>query len=735
MEKKDYPLLNLSCASCAAKVQKTLQETKGVSAVAVNLASAKAHIEFDSSVVTAEQLQKAVQDAGFGMVIEEPSEELNNNIEQAHIDKYSSLKRRTTWAIVLSIPLVVIAMFAMHHSYANYAMLILATPILAIFGRNFFIGAWKQLKHKSANMDTLVALSTSVAYIFSLFNTFYPSFWTDKGLKADVYYEAAAVIITFILIGKLLEERAKGNTSAAIRNLMGLQPKTVTIIDANGNQVETAISKVKVGDKLLVRAGEKIAVDGKVESGSSFVDESMISGESFPSEKNEGSEVFAGTINQKGSFRFIADKVGDKTVLAQIIKVVQQAQGSRAPVQKHVDKIAAIFVPTVIVLALITLAVWVIFGGENNLSQGILSLVTVLIIACPCALGLATPTAIMVGMGKGATEGILIKDAEALETAKKITAIVLDKTGTITEGKLSVVDVWWNNNIMPDEKLFDLIYNTESSSDHPMSLSIKDYLKKNVVNNYTLTTQNIAGAGITAQLDGVNYYSGNEKLLASKEIRINSKQRHWIDEQLLQARSLSFFANDEQVLAIFAVSDSIKPTSIDAIASIKKLGIKVFMFTGDNEKTAAAVAKKVGIDNYKSGGLPSEKADFIKELQAKGEIVAMVGDGINDSGALATANVSIAMGKGSDIAMDVAKMTIISSDLNKIPEAIKLSKKVVSTIKENLFWAFIYNLIGIPIAAGILYPLTGFLLNPMIAGAAMALSSICVVTNSLMRLK
>jgi Cu2+-exporting ATPase len=511
---------------------------------------------------------------------------------------------------------------------------------------------------------------------------------------------------------------------------MGLQPKTVTIVHEGGHQMEMPIASVKVGNTLLVKPGEKIAVDGTVSSGNSFVDESMISGEPIPVEKTKNEKVFAGTINQKGSFQFVADKVGGDTVLAQIIKMVQEAQGSKAPVQKLVDKIAGIFVPIVIIIAILSFITWIILGGENGLTHGMLALVTVLVIACPCALGLATPTAIMAGVGKGAENGILIKDAESLELAKKVNAIILDKTGTITEGRPLVIDTLWLKN---DESQLPVLLSIEKQSEHPLAEAVVKHFQ-----NITLLPvehfESITGFGAKAQVSEQTYFIGNAALLKANNISIDLSLKNTATNWLTQANTVIYFADGKQTLAIIAIADKIKQTSIDAISQLQAAGIEVYMLTGDNPSTAKAIAKQVGIKNYKAEVLPAHKADFVKELQKQGKVVAMVGDGINDSNALAQADVSIAMGKGSDIAMDVAKMTIISSDLSKIPQAIKLSKHTVATIKQNLFWAFIYNVIGIPIAAGILYPFNGFLLNPMIAGAAMALSSISVVSNSL-RLK
>jgi Cu2+-exporting ATPase len=622
----------------------------------------------------------------------------------------------------------------MEWEYANYFSMMLSAPVVFYFGRSFFINAWKQAKFGKANMDTLVALSTGIAFLFSMFNTFFPEFWHARGLHAHVYYEAAAVVIAFISLGKLLEERAKSSTSSAIKKLMGLQPKTVKVI-TNGKETEIPIASVQVGNVVQVHPGEKIAVDGKVKNGSSYVDESMISGEPVPVEKVSGMSVFAGTINGMGSFQFEATKVGENTVLAHIIRMVQQAQGSKAPVQKLVDKVAGIFVPTVIAIAIITFITWLILGGENAFTHALLTSVTVLVIACPCALGLATPTAIMVGIGKGAENNILIKDAESLELAHKVNVVVLDKTGTITEGKPVVTDLLWNVEKSVQEWLTNILYSIESRSEHPLAQAVAAKLKETHARSVDLTDfSSLTGSGVQAQHDSILYSIGNRRLVDSRKVLVPTSLEATVSTMEAQAKTVVYFTDDKTVLAIIAIADKIKETSREAIASMKRRGIEVYMLTGDNEQTAKAVSEQAGLTQYKARLMPDDKANFIKSLQKEGKIVAMVGDGINDSQALAQADVSIAMGKGSDIAMDVAKMTLITSDLRSVPKALNLSSNTVRGIRQNLFWAFIYNLIGIPLAAGLLYPVNGFLLNPMIAGAAMALSSVSVVSNSL-RLK
>lgn len=727
--KRQIPVLQMGCASCANRIASTVQALNGIVSAEVNYASAMLSLEFLPKIITLSEVQKAVQDAGYDLFIEDDTND-SETLASIQEEKMTTLKTKTIWALLLALPIVIIGMFFMEMPYANEIMWVLATPVVFGLGSRFFINAWKQARHRTANMDTLVALSTGVAYIFSVFNTLFPEYWHQKGLHGHVYFEAAAVVVAFILLGKWLEENAKSNTSTAIKKLMALQPNEVTLWLDNEQQKVIPIAQVKVGDKLLVKPGERIAVDGVVISGDSYVDESMLSGEPIPVLKMANEKVWAGTLNQKGSLVFKAVQIGSETLLAHIVKTVQEAQGSKAPVQKKVDFIASIFVPVVMAIAVLAFVLWWTLGGENGFTQGILALVTVLVIACPCALGLATPTAIMVGVGKGAENGILIKDALSLELAQKIDTIVLDKTGTITEGKPKVTDELWST---VDSHLRSILLSIESQSEHPLAEAVVHYLQgvpMVPITNFVSVT----GQGVRAKVEGEEYFVGNPSFLKANQIKINEDflQKSTIWEA--EAKTVIGFANATNVLALLAISDEVKPTSVTAIRELEQMGIAVYMLTGDAEKAAQAMAAQTGITHYKGGVLPQQKADFIKELQAQGKTVAMVGDGINDSTALAQADVSIAMGKGSAIAMEVANMTLMTSDLHKIPQAIRLSKATVATIHQNLFWAFIYNVIGIPIAAGILFPFNGFLLNPMLAGAAMALSSVSVVSNSL-RLK
>ena len=731
LTKRTFPVTGMTCAACASSVETILQYTDGVKSANVNFATNTVQIEFTDET-DAENLNQALTAIGYGLIISD--ENTSKVVAEVQAEEYQLIKSRTIWSGILTLPVVVIGMFFMDWELGRWISLILTIPVLFYFGQPFFSGAWKQAKFRKANMDTLVALSTGIAFLFSLANTVYPEFWLSRGVMPHVYYEAATVIITFITLGKLLEARAKSNTTSALKKLMGLQPKTLKA-KIDGVEQEILIEAVQKGYEIIVRPGEKIPVDGSVISGNSYVDESMISGEPLAVEKKKGEAVFAGTVNQKGSFSFIAEKVGSETLLSQIILRVQEAQGSKAPVQKLVDKIAGIFVPVVISISILTFAVWMFVGGDDAFTHALMNSIAVLVIACPCALGLATPTAIMVGVGKGAENNILIKDAESLELAHQVNAVILDKTGTITSGKTSVTNVEWATENGENEYA-PILLAIESASEHPLAEAVvKALTEKNISPTLIQNFQSITGNGVEAKSEsGNHYYVGNQKLLSSKGIELDSDSLTTAETWRNEAKTVVFFANESEVLAIIAIADQIKESSKAAIETLKKEGIEVYMLTGDNAQTAKAVAEQVGLTDFRAEVMPSDKSDFVKELQAKGKIVAMVGDGINDSEALAQADVSIAMGHGSDIAMDVAKMTIISSDLQAIPKAFNLSKLTVNGIHQNLFWAFIYNLIGIPIAAGVLYPINGFLLDPMIAGGAMAFSSVSVVLNSL-RLK
>ncbi len=726
MIKRNYQITGMNCAACAARVEKALNRCEGVEEATVNFSSSTARVTFDSERCDVDRLRQAVLDAGYDLLVDSTVNELENEQKKA----YQRLKRRMWGAIALSLPLMVIGMFFMHMPHANAIMFALATPVVFVFGAQFFKGAWRQLRHRSANMDTLVALSTGIAWLFSVSNMLFASWWEARGIHPHVYFEASAVIIAFILLGRTLESRARQNTSSAIRNLMGLRPVTVTVRDDRGERI-IGVSDIRQGDTIVLHPGERVAVDGEVIDGTSFVDESMLTGEPLAVAKHQGDKMYAGTMNTTGALTYKAVKVGDDTVLARIIRMVQDAQGSKAKVQHLADRISAIFVPVIITIAAVAFAVWMICGGDDAFSHALLAAVTVLIIACPCALGLATPTAIMVGIGKGASEGILIRDAEALETAPKVTAVLLDKTGTVTSGRPTVTDTITYRNV---ESANDILTSIERLSEHPLAHAVTDSIGCEARHLDICDFESVTGHGVTGVYDGKRYYAGNRKYMQSVGITIPPAAE--ADERRLAEAGCSviWFADPDGVISLTGISDPIKEGSAVAVAQLEKSGISVYMLTGDNRVTAEAVARRAGIKHVESDLLPEEKARFVQKLQSDGTRVAMVGDGINDSAALAVADLGIAMGTGSDVAIEVASMTIVSADLRRLPTAFRLSRMTLRTIHQNLFWAFIYNIIGIPLAAGVLYPVCGFLLDPMIAGAAMAFSSVSVVTNSL-RLK
>lgn len=729
-ETKVLPVLEMSCAVCAGNVESTVQALSGVEKASVNFAAGTLTVTYNPSVITLEVMQAAVQAAGYDLIVE-AEDPVAMQEEKARMH-YKILRRNTIGAWTLSIPLALLGMVFMHVPLGNWIMMVLALAIMIFFGRSFYVNGVRHALKGKANMDTLVALSTSIAFLFSLFNTLCPGFWLGKGLEPHVYYEASGVIIAFVLLGKLMEERAKNSTSSAIKGLMGLQPKTARLV-TDGREEEVPISNLQVGNVVSVRPGEKIPVDGTLLQGSSSVDESMLSGEPIPVEKNAGDRVLAGTINQKGAFTMEATSVGGTTVLAQIVQMVQSAQGSKAPVQRIVDKISGIFVPVVALLSFLTFVCWLVIGGESYFSYALLSAVSVLVIACPCALGLATPTALMVGMGKGAEQHILIKDAFALENLCKVDTVVLDKTGTLTEGVPVVTDSYWisDDNI----RYLDVLYTAEQKSEHPLASAILCWLEESGAKVCEAENfESLTGRGVRIQVEGVTYWVGSQGLLDIFQAGIPEKVRKQIGQWQEDGQSVVFYGQETRLLAVLAISDRIKPTSAEAVKELKKQGIEVHLLTGDGVRTAERVAATLDIGYYKAEVMPNDKEEYIISLQQQGKKVAMVGDGINDSQALARADVSIAMGKGTDIAMDVAMVTLITSDLLLLPGAIRLSKQTVRLIYQNLFWAFIYNVIGIPLAAGVLFPINGLLLNPMLASAAMAFSSVSVVLNSL-RLK
>ncbi len=731
--KENFKVTGMTCASCAISLETYLKPLDGVVQVAVNYPNQSVALEYNAEQVTIEKIQQSAKEIGYEILTGE-AKATQKAFEEIEEKRLSSLKSKLIFSAVFSAPVFVMAMFFMGKiPHENWIMMVLSIPVLFWSGSEFFVIAWKKLQHFSANMDTLVALSTGVAFSFSFFNTVYPQYFLNHGMMPHVYYESAVIIITLILLGRYFEERAKSKTSSAIKQLMGLKPKHVTVI-RNGIEEVIAVEDIMQGELIILKPGDKVPVDGKVKKGNSFIDESMISGEPIPAEKAKGDKVFAGTINQKGALRIVATNVGDETLLAQIIRLVEQAQASKPAIQKLADKVAGIFVPIVIGISILTFIVWYVIGPDPSFTYALLTLITVLIIACPCALGLATPTALMVGIGKGAQQGILIKDAQALETAYKVDALILDKTGTITEGLPKVTDIIWKKNV-DSAHLGALLLAIESQSEHPVADAIVQHLKSEKASNiHADSFESITGMGAKATMDGKLYLAGNEQLMLSNSVIIPNDLAQSADALKSDAKTVIYFSSGTQVVAIIAVADKVKESSKVAIDHLHKMGIEVYMLTGDNEQTAKVIAGSVGIKNYKANVMPADKGNFVTELQQQGKVVAMAGDGINDSHALAQADVGIAMGSGTDIAMESAGITLMQSDLKQIAKAIKLSKATMQTIRQNLFWAFVYNLVAIPVAAGALYPTFGFLLSPMIAGAAMSMSSISVLTNSL-RLK
>ena len=733
LKSEDFKVIGMTCAACAISVETYLKPQEGIRHVSVNYPNQSVHLEYDKTLISIEDIRRKVKEIGYDLLIGS-KEESRKEFEEKEVARLNVLKRKLIVAAIFSIPIFIIAMFFMGKiPHENYIMLGLSLPVIFWSGAEFYRIAWKKLLRFTSNMDTLVALSTGVAFLFSFFNTFFPSYFKSLGLAPHVYYESAVMIITLILLGRFFEEKAKGKTSSAIKNLMNLTPSHVTVI-RNGEEIKIAQSEIIMGELIVLKPGDRVPVDGKVRKGDSYIDESMLTGEPVPIAKSKGDAVFAGTINQKGALRIFATKIGDETVLSQIIKLVEKAQSSKPEIQKLADKVAGIFAPIVIILSLVSFSIWYFLGPPPAFTHAFISLITVLIIACPCALGLATPTALMVGIGKGAEHGILIKDAQVLETAYKLDTLILDKTGTITKGKPSVNYQYWIelDDIM---QIKAVVLACERQSEHPIATAIVGALS---ASNHTEVAlegfESITGHGVKARVGEANYLIGNESFLLQEEIRLKPEFEAKALAWKAAAKTVIYVARGKELVGLLAVSDQVKSSSKQAVRSLQELGLEVIMLTGDHPATAEAVAKEVGITTFRANFLPADKGEFIRQLQKEGKVVAMVGDGINDSNALAQANVGIAMGTGTDIAMESAGITVMNADLIQIRKAIELSQLSMKTIRQNLFWAFIYNIIAIPVAAGVLYPAFHFLLNPMVAGAAMSFSSISVLLNSL-RLK
>jgi Cu+-exporting ATPase len=742
MENTTLKLRGMSCASCASSIEDAINSVPGVDECIVNFGAEQATVKYDPRRTDLEAIQEAVDAAGYSAY---PLQEQNlmageDDVEKRHrLRESRDLMRKVAVGGIISTVLVIGSlpmMTGLHLPFIPvwlhnpWVQLILTTPVQFWCGYSFYINGWKALKRHAATMDTLIALGTSAAYFYSLFPTLFPSFFINQGLTPDVYYETAAVVITLILLGKLFENRAKGQTSEAIRKLIGLQAKTARLI-RNGQEVDVPIEEVQIDDVILVRPGEKIPVDGEVIEGASTIDEAMVTGESLPVKKQPGDEVIGATINKTGSFKFQATRVGSDTVLAQIVQLVQQAQGSKAPIQRLADQVTGWFVPAVIAIALLTFIIWFNFTG--NVTLALITTVGVLIIACPCALGLATPTSVMVGTGKGAENGILIKGAESLELAHKIQTIVLDKTGTITQGKPTVTDfVTVNGTANGNEiRLVQLTASVERNSEHPLAEAVVRYAQSQEVTLADVREfEAVAGSGVQGIVSGHLVQIGTQRWMSELGIDTQALQQ---DKERLEylGKTAIWIAVDGQIQGLMGISDAIKPTSIQAVRALQKLGLEVVMLTGDNRRTAETIAREVGIKRVLAEVRPDQKAATVQKLQSSGKIVAMVGDGINDAPALAQADVGMAIGTGTDVAIAASDITLISGDLRSIVTAIQLSRATIRNIRQNLFFAFIYNVAGIPIAAGILFPIFGWLLNPIIAGAAMAFSSVSVVTNAL----
>ncbi len=728
------PVSGMTCAACQSRVQRTLQKTPGVSDATVNLMMGNATVTYDPAAVSPDALVAAIRDTGYGA--EMPAQERSAFEEQEARDastakEFKELKRKAVLSGVIGAGAMAAMPFLHHFPWATWALLVLTTGVMLTAGRHFYTRAWSAFRHHSADMNTLIAVGTGAAFVYSVIATVVPTFFTSRGVPADVYYEAVILIIAFILTGNAFEARAKRNTAVALRALVHLQPKTARVM-RNDVEREVGIEQVVAGDIVVVRPGERIPVDGLVMLGESAVDESMLTGESMPVAKKSGDRVIGGTMNGTGSFRLNATTLGSDSVLAQIVKLMRDAQGSRAPIQALADRISGIFVPVVISISIATFAIWFVLADTAPAVRGFAAAVAVLIIACPCAMGLAVPTAVMVATGKGAELGVLIKGGEALQRAGEIRTVVLDKTGTVTEGKPTVTDLVRAPGFSrSDEELLRLVASLENSSEHPLAGAIVKYaLARGLALATAEAFASVTGRGATGVVEGVALAVGNAALMQDHAVDVAPLAT--AAERLAgEGRTPMYIAADGALAGLIAVADPIKATSREAIATLHGMGLEVVMLTGDNQRTADAIARVAGVDRVVAGVLPEGKVAEIKRLQAEGKVVAMVGDGINDAPALVQADVGMAMGTGTDVAVEAGDIVLMRGDLRTAAQAIMLSRRTMRTMRENLFWAFIYNVIGIPVAAGVLYPAFGLMLSPVLASAAMAFSSVSVVGNSL----
>lgn len=737
VENAVFPVTGMMCAVCAGTVQTTLSNLPGVVLAEVNFATSTVSVAWNPSETSPEEMVMALDKEGYGMIVEMDAAEAARKSEEEQLKIYRRTKLKVALAWILTIPLSAICMLHIHFAGDSVVMMLLALAVMLICGNRFLINGFRNLVKRKPNMDSLVAVSTSVSFLFSLFNTLFPEYWTSRSLSAELYYEASAMIISFVLTGKLMELRARHSTGNALRALMGLQPTEALRLVEGGEFVKVRISDIRTGDVLRVRPGERVPVDGVVESGRSSLDESMLTGESVGVEKGAGDKVTAGTLNGNGELTVKAEKVGSDTELARIIDAVRKAQGSKAPVQRLVDRVSAVFVPAVILISLATFAVWMVFG-QGELSMALLAAVSVLVIACPCALGLATPTAVMVGIGRGASCGILVKDAAALELLSKVNVLAIDKTGTLTEGKPKVRNVFFSG--LPEgeerDRLLRVIMELEEKSAHPLAAAIAEWCGEHTEDDgesaFIGEFRYIPGKGIVAEDNGVSYWIGSMSLASEMDAEISDTLMRDIELRFGEGGGLVVAGVGKDVRVLFEAADRVRDDAPATVAALKRLGVRTILLTGDGGKAAGYVARVCGIDEVVAEALPGDKETIIADMQENGRyVVAMAGDGINDSQALARADVSIAMGGGSDIAVETAQLTLVGSGLSKVVDAIRLSSATIRVIRQNLFWAFVYNVVGIPVAAGVLYPAFGIMLTPMIASAAMAFSSVCVVLNSL----
>jgi Cu+-exporting ATPase len=737
LQKAVYAVEGMTCASCVARVEKALSGVEGVASADVNLATERATVTFNPEQTGYEKMARAVDAAGYKLVASEEGEEALDRERKRREREARLLKAKLIYSAVSAVVIMVLSMghmaipglSSLSQRTLFFILFVLATPVQFGPGWTFYRGAWKAARHGTTDMNTLIAVGTTAAYAYSVLVTFFPSFISGTGLELAVYYDASATIIALIILGKYLEAKAKGRTSDAIRRLLDLQARTARVL-REGEEQDIPVEEVRVGDIVIVRPGEKIPVDGEISEGRSVVDESMLTGEPLPVEKGPGDEVTGATVNSTGSFRFRVTRVGSDTVLAQIIKLVEEAQGSKAPIQRMADKVASVFVPVVISIAAVTFLVWLLTGPDPSFNYALITAVSVLVIACPCALGLATPTAIMVGTGKGAELGILIKGGEILETAGRLDVVVFDKTGTLTRGKPEVTDTIAVNGRGEDE-LLSLAASVEKGSEHPLAETLVEEARaRGIELGEARDFVAVPGRGVSARLNGSEVRLGNTAFMSENGVDLGGLEAR-AEELSREGKTIVYALEGDELLGLIAVADTAKPMAAETIQALKDMGVEVAMISGDRRSTAEAVARQLGVDRVLADVLPADKAAEVARIQSEGRVVAMVGDGINDAPALAQADIGIAIGTGTDVAVETSDITLISDDLRKVVTAIKLSQRTLRTIKENLFWAFIYNVIGIPIAAGVLYPVWGVLLNPIFAAAAMAFSSVSVVSNSL----